>query len=1156
MARHNLYLLINHLAERFDYIGLQGITDDENIGSTNFLTQIFDTSVTTINTEDRYRVFKYLVKRHYLPCVKYFHDGKGTAIDTNNVVDYAGLHLFLTGAFKSITRFRNAFSHYLALDAQGTKTGNRQPLLENNLPQVLTELFTLAPGYALERYHLSAPDFEHTGLYRLFEKENSNILTEQGFYFFINLFLEKRYAIRFLKKIKGFKNETLPPFKATIQAFTAYSVKLPDVRLYSEDRKLSLLLEVLNELQRCPKELYNCLGEEDKKHFIPAMEQQAIDNMLENTNYPGIEDAAIDSYVSEIVSLRRDGSKYPYYFLRFIDEYNLLPGIRFHISIGKLEVDSYPKPVAGVQVTRRLVKNINAFGKLSAFENNEVEILKRLNGEQHHYLFEQYAPHYHVEGNKIGFYVLKPGEQDKLPVAEQPETNSATGFISLDALPKLVLLVCLVDKKPQSILHDFLELNEEKILNIDYLNEVKGKINLEPEYFSRRLPNEKVLRNKNQVAVLNKKTEQKLLKDYNITLEELCTADVWELVKTKGKKRLPPSDKELLTQLKYRELLLQRKAILATALPKGMEIEYLPTEVVNYVLNIKNVHDKKRIHTKLKTIRKETDRLIKKLEKEVAKPKEEQNIKLGELADFLARDMIDMVVSVHVKQKITSVYYSKLQLSIAYLSIEKESLLAILNELQLFKKPAGHVFLSHEIIRKSTGVIDLYFKYFEEKKRWLEKTLFKRGREGGYYLPARNIPYTYEKLRNTDTDFNAWLANKKTMPVHIPNTWFDTYITTLFHGIRKNEGNHFIINKTDKYSVLLEKWMQHDCQPFYLFNRLYKIDRKDSEKESVSVNSMDSGEIKKQYGRYAEANEKAIRFYKTKDRILKLIAGYILEKDAAYKLSKSITLADIMPGKETNLLNSPFEFSQTIEFKEDLQGRKTHSKQKPEERSITLVAKDTPTQRQQVAEYNSLPITEKGLFNGQKGYEWTLKDFGRFKRFVKDKRIPNLSEYFDYSSISLNMINYQLFEYDRSREAVFEQVFLLEEYIANKDLAGITALEMANRRELLDAGNQKTFPEVPFEIYAKWLMVNRGLQETEVKRLSLIRNKFSHSQFPFYDTLWPKISKEDEEVFENARWETGSLAILNLSICKRVEEFCNQLNDSIIQNATANTQSF
>jgi hypothetical protein len=416
MARHNMILLVNRLTEKFKYLGFDRLGDDEEIANgKHILYDIFNPAKTEYEI-DRFKVYKFLVRRHYLPFIKIFHEKLGVQLDENPVVDYENLHKFLTEVFTLLSNLRNSYSHYLALDENGKQINTRKPVISELVSEKLELLFKESPEFSFERFSetQTKENFKHLESYQLFD---GNKLTEHGFYFFINLFLERKYASKFLKKIRGFKNETTPPFRATLQAFTAYCVTVPDERLGNADRKQSLLMEMLNELQRCPKALYRLLSEDDKKIFEPQIEIEGINNILLNsTNYEKISDEDIDKLLFELTTLKRHDDRFPYFALRFMDEFGLLPNIRFQIVLGKLQTKKYDKTIGKETINRRIIKQVNAFGKLSDFEDKEEEVLKELGVDDNEIYFDQFAPHYNMENNKIPFYLFGGSDKIKYPL--------------------------------------------------------------------------------------------------------------------------------------------------------------------------------------------------------------------------------------------------------------------------------------------------------------------------------------------------------------------------------------------------------------------------------------------------------------------------------------------------------------------------------------------------------------------------------------------------------------------------------------------------------------------------------------------------------------------------------------------------------------------
>jgi hypothetical protein len=1063
MARHNMFLLVNRLTEKFQYPEFKKLDDDKDIANgEHILYKIFDPKTRKYEL-DRFNVYKFLVRRHYLPFIKIFHEKLGVQLDSNPIVRYDDLHGFLIEAFTLLNNLRNSYSHHLALDENGEPVTTREPEINSFAIDQIKTLFEKSKDFSFERFNKTQAEenYKHISSYidKLF---NNNKFGKHGFYFFINLFIEQKYAAKFLKKLQGFKNETTPPFRATLQAFTAYCVTVPDERLGSEDIKQALLMDMLNELQRCPKALFNHLSDDDKKKFEPQIEEDGKNNILLNsTDYKSIDDSDIDKLLAELTTLIRYEDRFPYFVLRYIDEFDLLPNIRFQIILGKLEIKCYEKNIINNVVNRRILKQINVYGKLSDFEDKENETLEALEIGDEEIHFDQYAPHYNMENNKIPFYLFDNGSQPKIkypnPLAnksgDEALRNKPTGFISLNDLPKIALLA--VDRRTaeiEEVIRGFIRQNNEIILNYDKLNEIKKQLNLKPDTFTRRVIKEKTYKDR-------KKNEEYI--------------DYWK----------------------------QRYEELNNHLPNRLLANQLPEQVLNFLLKVSNAGSKKLIHAKIKAIKEDCKFRVKKLSDKATKSqKNEEELKKGEFATFLARDIIDMIVDKDIKQRLTNIYYNKLQKQIAYFSTSKEDIIALCEELGLFDNQKGHVFLKKRMISNSKGVIDFYKHYLESKRAWIEKNLFVKGKNGGYVLPETAVlPLSLSKIREQveNKDFTKWLTNKQKMPVELPNTLFGKMIDKLRNRVS-------------------------DTQPFYSYERIYKSD--ENENGKTLKHGLSAKEIKKSFGNKAANNEKDIRFAQTQDRVLKLICEDILTKEATNKVS--IPLADMMPF-QGSIFNTSKSFRQKID--------KT---------DYFIIAEDSEQQKKEVERYLKLPIEERDAYDGQKGYEWTVKDFGRFKKLVHDRRIKKdgLLSYFEHRQVTYHFVEYQLSEYDKYREKIFELTFDLEKHIGSSHPDEIKALEAEKRRK------GKNFKEIQFDVYIEVLKKHDILTD-KLDRLKDVRNKFSHTQFPKYYDEIVRLTQEDNDDFEANRFVKGGVESLNLSVCKKIYEMysglCEQVKSSL-----------
>lgn len=1131
MARHNLFLLINHLTDKFSYLNFSKLKEDGDINHQHILACIFDPGKTQYETE-RFKIYKYLVKRHYLPFIKVFHAENGYNIDTNPIVNYNGLHECLNNIFKLINKLRNSYSHYLAIDQNGHKIDIREKEVDISVKQTMTALFENAEHESKNRFsNFEDPNFHHLKQYLLFDKGTNN-LTEQGFYFFICLFIERKYAYKFLKKLKGFKNETLPSYKATLVNFTAYSPKIADVRLDSQDNRNELLLDILNELHKCPKELYYHLNDEDKKKFVPLLDEDSKENILNNQNYHSIPDEDLDQLLEGINAKIRHTDRFPYLALRYIEEYNLLPNIRFQIAVGKLNIRTYKKVINQVTIDRVIQKPIRKFGKLYDFIGKEQQILARIKSKtdqdtvQDDMYFTQYAPHYNLEANKIAFYY---SDKDKEIAQNAWDEKIPTGFFSVNDLPKLLLLALLDKSKTRIEIAKYLGQNTKTLLNKIVLDKIKQQLNLKPERITKRSSNVKLLLAKNRpVAYLNNTLENQLLSKWKIRSRQ----DLVQLSKVELNKKTNNSKIQLeyAKQISYHYLISERMNQLQQHLPKGIMASELPEEVKKYLLNIDEPNNEKQIHQKIKAIKEDIKLKLKQLKNECNKPITEQKLKVGTIATYIARDIIDMVIDKDLKGKLTSPYYNVLQNRIAYFSISKASIIALCEEMSLFDTTKGHAFLEKILIENSRGILDFYENYLNAKNNWIERYLFKRGKDGGYQLPhavhlLNKIPYSIKKLKDdiANRNFDNWLENKKKMPINFPNSLFDNTLNTLLQVKLKSEKISY--NNTDKFSVLLAKMLNNDRQTYYDYLRIYNTSKEPTE---ISINGLDSKTLKGKYGKYVEANEKKIRHLLTQDRILLMLCNNIIASLSNMSLETNafLKLQDCEPNNEQSPLNKQWSFRHHI---------------KQQNIDFVIIGKDTPQQITAINHYKQLPTEEeRNIYTGQKGYAWTIKDFGRFKRIVYDRRIPNMIEEFVASDsnmakeISFEFIDYQLQEYDKYREQIFQKTFELEKYLAENDFV------------VIKEKKKSEYKEVEFEVYIEYLKEKCLLDASEAEIIKGIRNKLSHSEFPLNTIGLSKITKEELAAFDAKRLEKGAIKELNISICQKVYHYYENICKRIV----------
>lgn len=242
------------------------------------------------------------------------------------------------------------------------------------------------------------------------DSQNSHI-SGIGICMLICMFLEKKYVNIFLQKLPIYGIYQKQSLEANIirQTFSIHTIKLPKERIHSDKSDFSIALDMLNELKRCPKELFSTLSYPDQNAF-----------------------RTVSSDMSDVLQIRHS-DRFPQLALEYIDRNKLFEKIRFHVNMGKLRylMTADKHCVDGMSRVRVLENKINGFGRTQEFEqkriekgfrayreqgdkiiptNESIEIrdfehVKRDDGnpDNYPYIVDTYT-HYIIENNKVEMY--------------------------------------------------------------------------------------------------------------------------------------------------------------------------------------------------------------------------------------------------------------------------------------------------------------------------------------------------------------------------------------------------------------------------------------------------------------------------------------------------------------------------------------------------------------------------------------------------------------------------------------------------------------------------------------------------------------------------------------------------------------------------------
>jgi hypothetical protein len=215
-------------------------------------------------------------------------------------------------------------------------------------------------------------------------------------------------------------------------------------------------------------------------------------------------------------------------------------------------------------------------------------------------------------------------------------------------------------------------------------------------------------------------------------------------------------------------------------------------------------------------------------------------------------------------------------------------------------------------------------------------------------------------------------------------------------------------------------------------------------------------QVEKTFKQTIAGTEKEIRMVQEEDRIMLLMLENLLEDGNKMQLK----LSEI-----NTLLNATTEIKQVVTAKLSFNdsGEIIKDKTNPE---IT----------------KTITATRK------------RKDYSVLRKFVFDRRLPELFGYFAGEEIQFESLKEELDAYNKAKQAVLDVVFELEKKIIAKDRDGIQQLFSDEAGNLL-TGNIQHKP------YLTWLKGKGLIDDNTFTFLNMVRNCFSHNQYPKKKTM-------------------------------------------------------
>ncbi len=264
-------------------------------------------------------------------------------------------------------------------------------------------------------------------------KDTERVITRFGLVFLTSLFLEKKYA-----KILSDKTHCIKYSDQEVmcELISVYRIRLHIQKLNVTKEADALALDIINELQRCPKQLFD---------ILPPTEQQKFRIKPASTQDP------------EVLMIRHQ-NRFAHLLLKYIDDTKIFEYIRFQVSLGRYFYRFYDKKCidsTNEKRVRSICKNVHGFGRITEIDKSRDGIYKDMireyedihanTADEKPYITDHHAQ-YLINNNKVGIYIRKDNDtQSILPELTSDGVRNIvpTCWLSIYELPALAFLLHL-----------------------------------------------------------------------------------------------------------------------------------------------------------------------------------------------------------------------------------------------------------------------------------------------------------------------------------------------------------------------------------------------------------------------------------------------------------------------------------------------------------------------------------------------------------------------------------------------------------------------------------------------------------------------------------------------------------------------------------------
>lgn len=737
--------------------------------------------------------------------------------------------------------------------AQGQKRGNYQH--SENHVRIDGCAFTLTDS----SMNVEWTQFDRNPEYYASIKNDEKGLSDIGVIYFLCQFLDKSVAFDFMDDI-GFSAQCTFDGKNAKEnvmylkeIMCMNRIRMVKMRLDSEMSETALALDMLGELRKCPKPLYEVLRRKTRDEFKDATTVQwELTNNREavetEENGRDDENEAVETTVDKNIprsTFVRWEDRFPYLALKYIDFKGLFDDIRFSLNLGKYRFAFYEHgenySVDGVKRLRVLQKEMHGFGRI---QEVGVEIKNKW-GELYDEKFMQ-----------DGILQKKPDEAGQAP------------YVTIQS-PRYA-----IDEKSRSIgmrwsgwtegshKSHYGDLDRKKM----YIPYLPGKPKIDPELKKQVNQSEPLLPPQATLSIYelpgllfyqylltkygrDPHLAEQFIIDYHDHLKHFLT-DVAE-------GRLKPLEEKTVDMETQSAIWEKRKEEMGVVLRKeyNLRVSDIPAKIMDLLCRKEKDYDEKlenaafdRLDKKRQVVTKSLEIYRKKKErigsKENKFDKMRATIKTGQLAQWLMHDILDWIPNdSECRKTLTGQSYMALQSGLTFLGqifsnlerlpIELSTLRAMFMKANLvpaqgdgLKSSLHHPFLADVFDECKTSSVEVFYETYLMKELVHIDAVVKQLESGDSFDDYKKVPFLYcerKRWRKPGVATLSNLAKRYLMnPMQLPDGMFSKPIFNLLYENASVDMRKVL---DDARTGPIEKRL--DCNTAYLIRRYFEIEEKD-----------------------------------------------------------------------------------------------------------------------------------------------------------------------------------------------------------------------------------------------------------------------------------------------------------------------------------------